>query len=120
MKTWEMIKSLTDNPNSKFKRIQDGRIFYQGNNGTLFREPGFVEGISPDDEWELVHEPVNFMTAIKAFDEGKKITCKDTQFGTRSYIRKSSMCRHLVDNTDLPITPDEILEGKWYIEDDTP
>ena len=120
MKTWEMIKALTENQELTFKNIRFGGIVGYIESGVLSwlrntNKDGeaftihFVRGDSLNgnwnDDWELMCEPVDFMTAINS---GERI---------RSEFWKPG--EHI--GTDIPrdewfrISADEI-NGKWYIK----
>lgn len=70
MKTWKMIKELTENPDKEFKMKNekiivtvsnfkdDGEIVWYNN------LPGHYH-ITISDEWEEVKEPADFITAVK-------------------------------------------------------
>jgi hypothetical protein len=72
MKTWEMIKELTENPNKKFAKkdsaknsyvtIANGAVVWLGKeqNGQNFRVT-----LLSNDGWEEVKEPVSFMEALE-------------------------------------------------------
>lgn len=78
MKTWEMIKELTENPDKRFKikngkatvGISDSRLQWLDDEDV---EAEFVltELILHDMEWEEVKEPVDFMTAFNALQKDK-------------------------------------------------
>lgn len=86
---------------------------------------GLVNMLS-DKNLDLIWErkerkQVDFMTAVKAYSEGKKILCEINGL-KYPYIPsdevKSNMGYSLRDNkSGLPISTREILEGAWYIED---
>lgn len=76
---------------------------------------GMDGNIKLTDEWQLVQQPVSFMEAIKAYKNGKAIRCE--LIGTsKTYIPHANSIVP-ADNTCRPITVDEMLNGKWYIED---
>src|SRR5699024_5598283 len=71
MRTWEMIRELTEHPEKEFKRVSDGleiRNIY----GKFKWAPGYAY-LGENDEWEEVKESVDFMTAVKS---GKMINVK--------------------------------------------
>ncbi|TGE35916.1 hypothetical protein E4K67_22635 [Desulfosporosinus fructosivorans] len=105
MKTWEMIKELTENPKLKFKRLCDSRIFYCGNSGYLYREPGMSEVIGIDEDWELISQEVTWQEAIQAWVDGKTVRCKKD----REIIYFGSWPDFIADKTNF-------TDGKWYIE----
>lgn len=70
--------------------------------------------------WTLVQEPVSFMDAVKAFDEGKTIKCK---YSNEEFIYSESISGLLETQSDilnefLAVGSKEILYGKWFIEEE--
>ena len=63
MKTWEMIKELTENPKKKF-RLKGNNVVLEVVDGEI--DLTDIDWVLLDDEWEEVKEPVDFMTAIKS------------------------------------------------------
>lgn len=59
--------------------------------------------------------PVCFIDAVKAFNKGKTIYCDTPNLGKFYYNGKSN--KRLTDDQGRGITPWEILEGAWYIEE---
>jgi len=88
---------------------------------------GARHGLNTNDEWELVQLPVDFITAVKAYSEGKTIRCETGNNEPSFYSREvaisvltgkkiyGSTC--LIDNHGGTITTKEILEGTWYVEE---
>lgn len=124
MKTWEMIKELTENPNKKFTydsatkgsyvTVVDDVVVWKGA-GQGGQTVAICLGCG-DAEWEEVKEPVSFMEAIKSLDEGKTVYCevdnrKFTYKQPRTYITE------IRSEEAGCISIKEILEGKWYIEE---
>ena len=129
MKTWEMIKELTENPNKKFANkgglkncyvtVEDGIIVWRGDMQCgQAMSIGFIDG--RDREWEEVKEPVTFMEAVES---GKRIRVEHK-------LVNDSDIWNLIDLTSLDcliytlgekynaIEVKDIIEnGKWYIED---
>lgn len=111
MKTWEVVKALSENPKAKFTRASDGRKFET--NATKISDGetvdyyvsgianGGSECIALNDEWELVRQPVDFMTAVNS---GKSIKSVDACYfeGLEMWTR------------DGRLTPERI-NGKWLI-----
>ena len=117
MKTWEMIKELTENPEKEFvqknnKKFHvfmtvDGEVFY-GIDGDGQTKPLVLDNWLKQ-EWEEVKEPVDFKEAINS---GKCI--KPATWDT-DYWDLSLLMHALSDYDDEDIR--EIINGEWYIED---
>lgn len=69
-------------------------------------------------------KPVLFLNAIKAYEEGKTIRCeiaKDYEGVCNKYKRDDDRnCGgyNIINLSGVPIGTREILEGKWYIEEE--
>lgn len=113
----QMIEKLGRNPNLQFRFI--GGNAYKVDYGTIIHlDPdGYVVdrlGISTlsrfnlNSKFALVNEPVDRMTAFKAFEKGKSIYCiyRDIK---RTFIP--------INNTFTGFSIEEILHGKWFIEE---
>jgi hypothetical protein len=66
-------------------------------------------------------KPVDFLTAVKAYAEGKTIVCKVGDY-TFTYTRKDYEIDDYYEmvsyETDAGIGYKEILNGKWYIKEE--
>lgn len=112
-----MIKELTENPDKKFRRVGEDRELYVGvyNNFVVWEGDYALETggepfeIYTDLEWEEVKQPVDFMTAFKAFrSKNKNIYC----------IREGIRANYYEDSENTYFFhEDDIDNGKWYIED---
>lgn len=60
-----------------------------------------------------IPKPVSFMEAIKAYRENKKIYC---ELGPNKYTYEFNH-NGIRDEIGGSLTSDEIINGKWYIED---
>jgi len=114
MKTWEMIKELTDNRDTKFKCtngciIDPRRDFVIGcdKEGYIrffehgeFRDAFFDIHNKFDWDWELVRQPVDFLTAVNS---GKRIRPVDHTID--GFLRFNEWSLNL-----------EMINGKWFIE----
>lgn len=134
MKTSEMIKMLEDNPELKFKAknygkpeviitVQDGGLVFQiEKNETCM---AVFNGYYLNCKWELINEPVDLITAIKAFAEGKQIKSvlktesvdEVTKYQIGNCDKVSTWGAFIKDTLGQPMTVNEILYAKWYIED---
>lgn len=125
MRTWEMIKELTENPDKKFRRVGEDRELYVGvyNNFVAWEGDYALEtGEEPfeiytDLEWEEVKQPVDFMTAIAS---GKRIKVEHDILPKGSWVTKLSELAGFIDDLSAYCSRDIreiLLRGKWYIED---
>ncbi|MBV4439403.1 hypothetical protein [Clostridium tyrobutyricum] len=121
----QVIDKLGRNPNLQFRFI--GGNAYKVDYGTIIHlDPdGYVVdrlGISTlsrfnlNSKFTLVNEPVDKMEALKAFDEGKVIYC-DCEGQKYHYDPSSMYGDRLVDTHGNSISVQEILYGKWFIEE---
>jgi hypothetical protein len=121
MNTWQMMKSLTENPDLKFQ-CDDGYEAYVS--GTIFRLKYKGEKSNLDgnirlvgnyaDKWTPIPEPQKSISRDKAFqamDAGKNIRC-DYDGESKTYAGHSftTLCEN------EPVTIEEIQHGVWYIE----
>lgn len=123
-KTSEAIAMLEKNPSLRFKDYDD--ILYASKYGyIMFERKGYskdcpagrFEGnVNLNTKWELIQQPVSFMEAVKAYSEGKTIRCEDSMWKTRIY-EPCEFSSEMKDTRDVAVSPEEILEGKWYVED---
>lgn len=128
MKTWEMIKELTENPNKKFTydsatkgsyvTVVDDVVVWKGA-GQGGQTVAICLGCG-DAEWEEVKEPVSFMEALKAAKECKLVGLVH-KMNNISY--KNRGFKYILE--DLSSTKEftssfiaeTLLNGEWYIED---
>lgn len=114
------MKNLCENPKEKYQSLNGSKRCVLSVESGYFRfsrynkdgvaistdlaAGGFNDNVRQDHEWELVREPVDFMTAVKS---GKKITsnCGKIKRCTPSWLLKEGL---------LTI---DLIQGKWYIED---
>lgn len=129
MKTWEMIKELTENPEKKFRNRNDyeliagidedlGVINYEYNGEYLY--------FSPYDEWEEVKEPVSF---IEAVESGKRVKVEYMYINDPNYKYIDLEEYEEFDPLDILFSKlacdfssvlirDIIKNGEWYIEEE--
>jgi hypothetical protein len=126
-KTWEAIKLIGENKENKFTDSSKRTLTLDGRgNITIISSLGEDlknRCFNPDREWELVQQPVSFLEAVKAYAEGKTISCN---IGKRTYVYRpnekakvfNSMGGYLlvdVYNENEAISTEEILKGEWFI-----
>ena len=121
MKTWEMIKELTEDKSLRFVDRNGYVAFIRGKDN----DSGILELLRPDsssmqasgnlrlvdcvggcsfkaDEWELVRQEVDFMTAVNS---GKRIRPNADAW---DYMSPDLWIRHLLKL--------HLINGKWLIE----
>ena len=116
MKTWQMIKELTENPGKKFKRVGDQlEVSVDIDDSLLWKS-----GCSPfniNHVWEEVKEPISFMEVVKS---GKGFTVRHELIQRKSDFENLDLCDFTLELADI-FYPEQIqeilLEGKFYIED---
>lgn len=114
MKTSEMISILEKNPKLKYvsNRNQAEVTARVGILNVLIFE-GATSGdrVCLDrDDWELVREPVPVWEAVKAFTEGKRVSCH------RSHGLQGCHCVFNDLSDGIKICPIGFTKGTWYIE----
>lgn len=74
----------------------------------------------PDTQWTLIQEPVPFMEAIEAYNNGSVIKCEIDETIVTYPKTKGDIRFYLPiqDASGGAVSCREILEGKWYIEED--
>lgn len=112
MKTWEMIKEITENPEKEFIRKKDGLHIKTNKDGELIWENGY-QFMRLNHEWEEVKKPVDFMTAVEC---GKNIGVQYSGTCYREMGLADLFYELQQDYSDNGIRK-IILKGKWYIQD---
>jgi hypothetical protein len=79
------------------------------------RRTANVISITSRTELDEINQPVPFMEAAKAFDEGKKVTCKTAEHGTRTYKKEFPNGTQMIDHIKIAVSTTEILRGEWTI-----
>ncbi|HUV85002.1 MAG TPA: hypothetical protein VMV86_04785 [Methanosarcinales archaeon] len=134
-KTIDAMKFILENPKARLQwRWSDGCIWEMYNcHGGIRCIFGKGREIEQEDwlpltvhnmklEWTLIQQPISFMEAVKAYEKGKTIRCElegksyKYIFQAKSYKNKSPFFRGDADGYYM--TTAEILDGKWYIEED--
>lgn len=128
MKIWEAIKNLCENPKEKYQSLDGSKRcvlsvergyfrFSRYNKDGVVISPvlaagGFSGNVHQDYEWELVREPVDFVTAVKAYVEGRNIASDRATY-------YPSMHGYDTDSiSKMGMTFREIINNKWYIEEE--
>ena len=134
MKLWEVIKELTDDPTKVATAYLEeserklemsvvrgisryfNLIIYDAATNTPISENmgggGFNGNVPLDLDWQLVRQPVTWQEAIQAWADGKTIKTESSD-GIRTYKRTTNSLQSVLGG----VTKDEILNGKWYVED---
>jgi hypothetical protein len=112
MKTSEMIALLEKNPKLKFTSSLNGLTFTAFVNGR--EEIEFTKMAGAIDlmrDWQLVREPVPWQEALQAWANGKTIECVLNENQKETYYSPGK-------TSILVLTPYNIINGTWYIQDD--
>lgn len=120
-KTWEVIKMLSENPNLKF-RTYCSDVFKSENGYIVFENidciDGFDGNFTGNEEWTLIQEPVDFMTAVKS---GKKIKVEHLNAEGFEFSNKYEtlfvIFEELGKHLDSISIREILTEGKFYIEE---
>lgn len=128
MKTWEMLKELTENPKKRFRLPSwgDGRYITAMGTGLIVNEihkPANVNRLKVD--WEMLPQEVPWQEAIEAWVNGKcvkSVLNQEEHIYNESQGFVSDQYYSLQDNSDVlatwsfhTLTKEEILDAKWYI-----
>jgi len=133
LKTWEVIKALTENPKLRFRNNsysylqvnkEDGSIVWTDKDGSnvgpkLERFILYSNGPCCDNlhiEWELVPQEVTFTEAFIAWQKGRTITVDRSSQEAGGDAIKGSYQR-AKGNLDNPwFYAKDIIHAKWFIE----
>ena len=135
MKTWQIIKALTENPNLKFESPIPGHIVMLNPdtkqiqwciNGrferfVLIYDPGCADNLR-DIEWKLVQKPVTWQEAIQAWLDGKgfRVEMPDGAIITQDkahVLGYYSVVQGIKDRSRIPgFDKDLFRDGKWFVE----
>jgi hypothetical protein len=131
LKTWEMIKALTDNPKLKFKS-EDGFIastrekilrlkYADRSSGVDGNIRLLTEGAFKADEWELVPQSITFTEAVKAAIEGKRPTIvleglKHTLIAEKSLRDIGYWLTVKSENGTAHSISTGMIDGMWTVE----
>lgn len=107
MKTWEVYKIALENPEARFKRVDDEtgfEYFFELGKPKFMSQDSVVDSswdlIRTNYEWELIREPVDFMTAVNSGKNIRPCTTSGNSFHHWSFWALSI----------------NGINGKWYIE----
>lgn len=127
LKTWEMIKNLSENPNKKFisNYTKDSYYIAEVNNEILSIVDSYnnkpIILISLKREWEEVKEPVSFMDVLKQAkkDNAKLFTIKNPAHDVNFTKQPLHFILSYLSTTCTDdLLADILLNSVWYIEDD--
>lgn len=77
----------------------------------------YINGNTTLEEIPPKPKPVTFMEAVKAYDEGKTIECKSSEFKKRTYQPGQYYPHEMLDKYADSITAKEIINGEWFIKE---
>ncbi|MBU5424972.1 hypothetical protein KQI41_01000 [Tissierella pigra] len=126
MKTWEMIKELTENPKKKFvsdKGLPCEIIAYVNTINVLtfkYKDGEISRGMFIGREWEEVKEPLSFIEVLKAIEEGVpsylSLESETSDVGYENWAL-DEMLADLTDCFGSDEIADILLNSKFYIND---
>jgi len=113
-----MMQQLSNCRDKVFKRTTDDQTMKIGRNESFEFQPGYKR-LSPDDRWVEVSQEkeVTFIEAVKAFDKGETIACKNNGLEC-IYSLKIANGNYMHDHNGYSISSAEILMGRWFIKND--
>lgn len=116
MKTWEMIKELTEEPNRKFERA-DGLTVRVNESGELVWKAGY-KFLGLNDDWK---KALSFMELLEKVKNNKNFSGIDYRY--REIDDSFEKCNLWFILKSIAETSendyelvDSILNGKWYVE----
>ncbi|QXE19506.1 hypothetical protein [Clostridium sp. 001] len=121
----QTIDKLERNPNLKFQfvseesyRTDEGAVIALDGDGRIVNQEGepILSNFSIRSRFRLVDEHVDVMDALRAFENGKVIYCL-YESKRYSYNLGISSSSKLMDDDYNAISAEEILHGKWFIEE---
>ena len=116
MKTWEMLKELTENPKKRFRR-KDWQVTYIYNdNGHICDSNNKQFSLyfaKDDDVWEEIITEVSWQEAVEALISGQNVKCivDGFEYIYESYGRNTVFIATNGDSIGI----EEIVYGEWYI-----
>ena len=105
MKTWQMIKELTENEHDEFENCKTGRVVMRLNDNCVYRDTLLTAFLKVDDEWKKVQYEVTWQEAIEAWVNGKEVSLVKRDV---KYLLKHSEISFYLNKSDFK-------DGKWYI-----
>jgi len=117
MKTWEMIKRLTENPKKKFKsdlgevEIFNGCLVWSSDMGDVI-----INNPTLNMNWEEVKESVSFIEAVKSGKRIKVVHGFTIDDELDCYMPLDDLLYELSNQYYANQMRNIILDGKWYIE----
>lgn len=125
----EVLDKFERNPNLKFKfvlnedyRTEDGVAIRLDNFSRVVSEDGepILSNFTLKDRFVLLNQSVDKITAFKAFARGKTIWCgydENILHYEPMFNCSSPTVMENIENQE-PVSVEEILYGKWFIEED--
>lgn len=122
--TSEAIAMLEKNPKLRFESKIDEEtcLIWADSEGYILTKfdgtyEGFDGNIKVNTEWKLIQQqPVDFLTAVKAYSEGKTIRCeRPHNFFTFTTCVGDAL--NFFESGNHILNCADVLEGTWYVED---
>lgn len=131
-KELNIIEVLNSNVGTEYKAIapeghkyncvvlldEGNKVLINSKNGTKI---DFLNDFIINTTFIQVQNPVSFIEAVKAYSYGKTIRCCYKEFNgeeTTNIYKDGDIDAIIEDTCNFGISPREILNGKWYIEEE--
>lgn len=124
MKTWEMMKMLTENPKAKFRcgatnglmcGCIDGNVTLFNSQFERIYDYPIVTKMLDIDDWELVEELVIFEEVVAEMRNGNSFRCGGYEKGANKYDSEVWCSGGCILPGNNGICTTGILNGKWKI-----
>jgi hypothetical protein len=124
MKTWEMIKELTENPSKEFQ-IKNAKAVVGVNDGKLQwikDNVDFVIGEVAlyDLEWEEVRKPIGFVELLERISKEGDITVDFEDYMDEHNFKDANLGEvllHLSKEFTGDCLAETLLKSKWYVKE---
>ena len=115
MKTWQMIKELSENPNSVFENQTGVKVLTCDGILCYYETLHSVDilFVGDKEEWTKVPQEVTWQRAIEAWANGKDIKCVMDGLTTFKGYHNGNI--YMQDDDHYGVDGSQILQGKWYI-----
>jgi len=121
----QVMEKMEKNPNLKFEYTGEDRgvVIHADADGYVSNEDGepILSNFTLGSKFRLVNEPVSVKEALKASEDGKTIICELGDFTAEYHVVNDGSAFSKICDTRKsagPVSLQELLYGKWFIEGD--